>query len=82
MHTAKVSAKGWIVIPKELREKHGIEPGAHVQLVEYGGVLAIVPLPEDPVEALHGMLAGGPSLIADLLAERAQERIREETGHE
>ncbi|HEY74982.1 MAG TPA: AbrB/MazE/SpoVT family DNA-binding domain-containing protein [Thermoflexia bacterium] len=79
MYTAKVSAKGWIVIPKELRRKYGLKEGTRVQVVDYGDVLAIVPLPDDPVDALHGMLAGGPSLTADLLAERAQERAREES---
>ncbi|MGC9320551.1 MAG: AbrB/MazE/SpoVT family DNA-binding domain-containing protein [Armatimonadota bacterium] len=82
MHTAKVSSKGWVVIPKELREKHGIEAGMHVQVVEYGDVLAIIPLPDDPVAALRGMLEEGPSLTADLLAERASEKEREERAGE
>jgi len=78
MYTAKVSTKGWVVIPKDLREKYGLKKGTLVQVVDYGKVLALVPLPDDPVEALHGMLEGGPSLTADLLSERAQERAREE----
>ena len=77
MYTATVSAKGWVVIPKSLREKHGLKKGSLVQVMEYGPILAIVPLPEDPVEALHGMLAGGPSLTGELLAERERERTRE-----
>ncbi|MGC9523394.1 MAG: AbrB/MazE/SpoVT family DNA-binding domain-containing protein [Anaerolineae bacterium] len=78
MHTVKVSSKGWVVIPKELREKHNVEPGTHVQIVEYGEVLALVPLPKDPVDALHGMLTEGPSLTSDLLAMREQDRAQEE----
>jgi AbrB family looped-hinge helix DNA binding protein len=78
MYTVKVSTKGWVVIPKDLREKYGIEKGMQVQVVDYGEVLALVPLPSDPVEALHGMLAAKPSLTADLLAARAQEKAREE----
>jgi len=79
MYTVTVSAKGWVVIPKAMREKHGLEKGSRVQIVDYGQVLAIVPLPDDPVEALHGMFAGGPSLTEALLAEREQERTREES---
>jgi AbrB family looped-hinge helix DNA binding protein len=79
MYTAKVSARGWIVIPKPLREKYGLEKGSQVQVVDHGGVMALVPLPADPVEALHGMLAEDPSLTEDLLAERARERAREES---
>ena len=79
MYTAKVSAKGWIVIPKPLRDKYGLKKGMRVQVVDYGSVLAVVPLPEDPVKALHGMLEEGPSLTEELLKERAAEKIREES---
>lgn len=82
MHTAKVSTKGWVVIPKALREKYGLKEGTHVQVVDYGEVLALMPVPDDPAEALHGMLEEGPSLTADLLSERAQERAREENSYE
>ena len=79
MHTATVSTKGWVVIPKDLREKHSLKGGTRVQVVDYGDVLALIPLIDDPIEALHGMLAGGPSLTGELLAERDREREREET---
>jgi AbrB family looped-hinge helix DNA binding protein len=72
-----VSAKGWVVIPKPVREKYRLEQGSRVQIVDYGQLLAIVPLPDDPVEALHGMFEGEPSLTAELLAERERERTRE-----
>lgn len=78
MYTATVSSKGWIVIPKDLREKHGIHKGTRVQVVEYGDILALVPVPENPARALHGLLEEGPSLIAALLEERAQDRARED----
>ena len=78
MHTATVSTKGWVVIPKAMREKYGLEKGSRVQIVDYGQVLAIVPLPEDPVNALHGMFEGGLSLTEELLTERERERTREE----
>ena len=78
MHTATVSTKGWVVIPKDLREKYGLTKGTQVQVVEYNHALALVPLSDDPVRTLHGMLEGGPSLTNDLLAEHAGERAREE----
>ncbi len=74
MHTTTVSAKGWVVIPKPIREKHGLKKGSRVQFVDYGPVLALVPLPNDPVEALYGLLEDGPSLTADLLAEHRREQ--------
>ena len=79
MYKARVSAEGWIVVPKPLREKYGLKEGSLVQVVDCGSVLAVVPLPADPVEALRGMLAGGPSLTGELLAGRAEERANEES---
>jgi AbrB family looped-hinge helix DNA binding protein len=71
VYTVTVSAKGWVVIPKSIREKYGLKKGSRVQIVEHGPTIAIVPLPDDPAEALHGMFEDGPSLTRDLLAERA-----------
>ena len=78
MHTTTVSAKGWVVIPKPIREKHGLKKGSRVQVLDYGEILAIVPIPDDPIQALHGMFEGEPSLTTELLAERELERAREE----
>ncbi len=72
-----VSSKGWVVIPADLRRKYDLEPGSKVMLVDYGGVLALVPALDDPVEQGYGLLAGKSSLTKALLAERARERHRE-----
>lgn len=72
-----VSNKGWVVIPAELRKKYGLVPGAEVVIVDYGGVLAIIPAIKDPVKHGRGMLKDLPSLTNDLLKERAGERARE-----
>ena len=82
MYTSIVSEKGWVVIPKAMRQKHGLEKGTRVQFVDYGQILALVPLPDDPVEALHGMFAGQASLTEELLSERAQERVSEERSRD
>jgi len=75
-YTAKVLAKGRITIPKPLREKYNLKKGSRVHIFDHDGMMAMVPLPDDPVEALHGMLAGGPSLTEELLTERAREESR------
>ncbi len=77
MPTARVSSKGWIVIPAALRRKHGIEPGDEVRVVDYGGVLSLVPAAKRPVEEGRGILEGGASLTRSLLRERRAERDRE-----
>jgi hypothetical protein len=49
--------------------------------VDYGEVLTLVPLPDDPVEILQGLLKDGPSLTVELLAERTRQRTQEEGRH-
>lgn len=73
-----VSNKGWVVIPAELRKKYNILPGTEVVIVDYGGVLSIIPALDNPIKQGRGLLKGLPSLTRDLLKERAQERLREE----
>ncbi|MEW6401803.1 MAG: AbrB/MazE/SpoVT family DNA-binding domain-containing protein [Chloroflexota bacterium] len=76
--TSIISKKGWVVIPAELRKKYNLVPGTKVVIVDYGGVLSIIPAKKDPVKEGYGMLKGGPSLTQALLKERAAERKREE----
>jgi AbrB family looped-hinge helix DNA binding protein len=76
--TLTISNKGWVVIPADLRKKYNLTPGTEVVIVDYGGVLAIVPAMKDPVKQGYGMLKGGPSLTQALLKEHAAERKREE----
>jgi AbrB family looped-hinge helix DNA binding protein len=77
MAVSAISTKGWVVIPAGLRKKYNLYSGRRVALVDYGGILAIVPAMTDPVEEAAGILKGGPSLAGALLAERGLERDRE-----
>lgn len=79
--TLRVSQKGWVVIPSELRKKYHLQPGAEVDLVDYGGVIALVPLFKDPVRQGFGILKDGSSLTQALLDERQQEREREQRNY-
>lgn len=72
-----ISEKGWVVIPAELRRKYALKPGSTVQIVDYGGVLALVPTLADPIKQAAGMLKGKKSLTQSLLAERRADRRRE-----
>ena len=72
-----VSNKGWVVIPAEMRKKYRLHAGAKVSIVDYGGVLAIVPVPKNPIKAGRGFLKGKPSLHADLKKERELEKKRD-----
>lgn len=70
-NTAKVSTKGQVVIPAELRKRHHLEPGAQVRIFEYGDLVCIAPVVKEPVEAAYGFLPeGGKPLTEELLEER------------
>ena len=77
MTTLTISNKGWVVIPAELRKKYNLTPGTEVVIVDYGGVLSIVPAPKDPIEEGADMLKGADSLTQAIIEEHRQERERE-----
>ena len=77
MATLTVSSKGWVVIPAPLRKKYNLVPGAEVVVVDYGGVLSIVPAETDAVGTAYGLLKDGSSLTASLLRERREEAERD-----
>lgn len=56
MTAMRVSSKGQIVIPVELREKYGLEKGVRVGVFEFPNEIVVVPLPKDAVRAAKGML--------------------------
>lgn len=73
MATVKTLAKGQIVIPAEIRKKYHIEPGTEMQIMEYGGIIYLIPPVEDPIDAACGLLPSKPSLAGQLLRERKGE---------
>jgi len=78
MYTVKVLSGGRIRLPKPVREKYGLEKGVQIKMVDHDGVLVVIPLAGDPVDALHGMLEDGPSLTEDLLYSRSEDKKKEE----
>ena len=70
MQTVKTLAKGQIVIPAELRKKYHIDPGTELQIMEYDGIIYLIPPAADPVKAAQGSLPSRPSLAGQLLRER------------
>ena len=77
MTTLTISQKGWVVIPAEFRRKYQLTPGTEVRIVDYGGVLSIVRVLDDPIHAGAGLLKGTDSLTEAIVDEHRQERERE-----
>ena len=76
--TARVSAKGWIVIPAPLRRRYGIKPGSVVKIREIDNRIVLVPETTDPVQTCFGKYSEKESLIKVLIEERKEEKRHEE----
>ena len=73
-----LSQKGWVVIPAELREKYHWKSGDRVKVVDYGGVVSLIPILDKPEEQGAGALKmRGRSLLRGLKRARKEERQRE-----
>ncbi len=77
MPAAKVSVKGQVVLPAEIRRRHGILPGMTVQVIDADDHIVIVPAAERPISHFRGLLKRDDSLTEELLRERKAERRRE-----
>ena len=78
MSVVTVSQKGWVVIPSELRRKYHWKAGDRVKVVDYGGMVSLVPVLQNPEdEAMGALRTPGRSLLKALKRERAGERRRE-----
>jgi AbrB family looped-hinge helix DNA binding protein len=74
MAKVKILSEGQMVIPAELRKKYHIRPGTEMQLMEYQGLLFLIPPVEEPVSAPCGSLPSNPSLSRQLLKEQRTSR--------
>ncbi|HEV8132279.1 MAG TPA: AbrB/MazE/SpoVT family DNA-binding domain-containing protein [Acidobacteriota bacterium] len=71
----KVTKRGQVSIPSEIRRKLQIAPDSTVEWVLEGSTAKIIPLPADPLKAFRG--SGKQGLLKLLLKERKKDRKRE-----
>jgi AbrB family looped-hinge helix DNA binding protein len=74
MTVHSISDKGWVVIPADLRKKYNLKSGSEVRIVDYGGVLAIIPAMQDPIKQAAKLLKSEKNLTDVLLEEHRHER--------
>ena len=76
--SATFTSKGQLVVPAELRRKHGIEAGTRVNFIEdQFGRIVLQPVTEEYVDRVMGCLADGPDLLAEWKKEHRNEGKRE-----
>lgn len=74
---SKVYERGQTVVPKRIREALAIEQGAHLQWRVHEGVIQVIPVPANPVQAVRGLLKGTGYTFARFLRDRQLEREAE-----
>ena len=67
---ARITARGGVTIPAELRRKLGIEPGTKVCFVETGAEIIFQPITKEYIRRISGMLKSKTSVTEELLRER------------
>jgi AbrB family looped-hinge helix DNA binding protein len=81
MAVVTISQKGWVVIPAPLRDKYRWKTGDRVKVVDYGGVISLVPLLRDPeAEGMGSLHQRGRRLVSALDRTRRKERRREQAA--
>jgi AbrB family looped-hinge helix DNA binding protein len=76
MITAKVTSKGQVTIPKEIREKLGVHPGENVGFEERDNLLVISKVvTKSPFDKWVGRLK-------HLKGQRSDDLVREARGHD
>ena len=68
MTTVTVSPKYQVVIPREIREALGIQPGQKVQVLQFQNRIEFIPV--RPIEQMRGFLKG-----IDTTVERDSDRL-------
>ena len=70
--TQRVGAKGQVVIPKDIRDEVGFQPGAEVDFERDGETVRILPAGAAATRGLRGRYASS-GLAGALLADRERE---------
>ncbi len=74
----KLSKRGQVSIPSEVRRKLHIGPDTTLEWVVEGATARVIPIPSDPVKAFRG--SGKKGLVGALLQERKRDRQREDAS--
>ena len=76
MLATKMSSKGQLVVPKEIRTKLKIEPGTFLRVRLDKNNIVLTPMRKMPIDNLYGRFAG-EKILEELEKEHAEEIEKE-----
>jgi AbrB family looped-hinge helix DNA binding protein len=74
----KVTKRGQVSVPSEVRKQLHIGPNATLEWIVEGATARVIPLPADPVKAFRG--SGKKGLVKRLLKARRRDRQKEDAS--
>ena len=78
MMRTKVTKRGQVSVPSQVRKKLKIGPETELEWVVEGATVRVIPLPSDPIRAFRG--SGKKGMVKRLLRDRRQDRHREDAS--
>lgn len=77
--TIKVSSRGQVVIPADVRRRFDIGRDSRLELEVEGDHIVLRPIHDEDWKGFRGFLEDGPSTTRELEKERRRERERDES---
>ena len=74
----KVTKRGQVSVPSQVRKKLKIGPETELEWVVEGATARVIPVPSDPIRAIRG--SGKKGMVKRLLRDRRQDRQREDAS--
>ena len=78
-YESRITRQGQTTIPKDLREKYGLEEGDEVIYIDLGDRIILLPKPRDPIEALKKISVDTDKSVKDIKQEALEAAIKEAT---
>jgi AbrB family looped-hinge helix DNA binding protein len=72
----KVSTKGQVVLPAEIRKKYNIGVGREVEILDFGGEIVIVPVPETKGRGFVKFRRGLDEILAEYKKEEKKKEMK------
>jgi len=71
----KVSKRGQVSVPAEVRKRLKIEAETTLEWIVEGNTARVIPVPSDPIRAFRG--SGKKGMVRRLLKDREADRVKE-----